>query len=247
MSLGSFGNNIISKYYNALSKRVEYQRSSCMCGDRNLKYYELIPLVSYLFIKGHCSKCENRISLRYPIVEVISGLLATICYLKFGLTYQFIIYYSIFYIMWIIAVIDFYSLIIPNTLLLILLFFSVLNLFIIQTDYFTNIIVAVCVAAVFTFINYLFQKYKSIQAIGFGDVKYIGILFLFVAFPISLFGLWFSAFLAIPGFYFLKQNNSIFNKETKIPFGSFLSIGFIITSLMDNLIINTYYKIIIGY
>ncbi|MBU1114218.1 MAG: prepilin peptidase [Bacteroidetes bacterium] len=245
LSLGSFGNNAISYFSNSM--HFDILRSTCMCGKKKLKYYELIPLVSFLFLKGKCSYCDEPISKRYFLFEIFAGILGIICFEKYGLSFEFILYYLSFLIMLVIAVIDFSHLIIPNPLLSSLLIIAIINLFIVDSQVALSIIGAVILIIILVTVNLLYSKYKKSEAIGYGDIKYIGILTLLFTFPISLFGLWFSAFLAIPGFYIIKILFSNYTDEKKIPFALFLSFGYLITNLFDNWLISTYNNFISGY
>jgi len=243
--LGSFGNNIVSGI--SANKKIDLVRSSCMCGDRKLKYYELIPLFSYLFSNGFCRHCSSTLPFRYFWLELYSALLALLCLFKYDFTYLCFLQFIAFYTMSIIAIIDFYYMIIPNILIIILLGTSIVLNFLIGNQLFGNLIIALLLVVIFSSINYFYSKIKSIQVLGFGDIKYIGVLALFLVFPLSLIGLWISALIAIPGSYLIRILSKKYHSEIRIPFGSFLSAGYILTSLIDSWLINMYYKISMVY
>ncbi|MBK7980273.1 MAG: prepilin peptidase [Ignavibacteriae bacterium] len=132
LAFGSFGNNVISYFIN--NQKFDFGRSYCFCGEKKLKLFEIIPVASFLYQRGKCNKCDKKISTRYFIVELFTGLLAVILYLKFGLTFLFITNFFVFFIMFLIAVIDLIKFIIPNLLLGILLFITIINLIYLQDE-----------------------------------------------------------------------------------------------------------------
>ncbi|MFZ1288480.1 MAG: prepilin peptidase [Melioribacteraceae bacterium] len=238
LTFGSFGNNIISHFIN--NQKFDLGRSHCFCGEKKLNLFEIIPIASFLSQRGKCNKCDKRISIRYFIVEFFTGLLAIILYLKFGLTFLFISNFFAFYIMFLIAVIDFLKFIIPNLLLGILLLITIINLIYLQDEILLKIILSVGMVIIFFSINLFYSKFRSMDAIGYGDIKYIGIILLLFSFPISLVGLWLSAFITLPGFYLLKYISRFHRYEQKIPFGTFISLGYFLLMLTDDSLINIY-------
>ena len=72
--VGSFLNVVI--YRMPLDKSVVTPRSSCLKCDYMIPWYQNIPIISYCFLKGKCSNCQVKISLRYPLVELLMGVIA---------------------------------------------------------------------------------------------------------------------------------------------------------------------------
>lgn len=244
LAFGSFGNNVISYFTNG--QKFDFGRSHCFCGEKKLKWFEILPLISYIFLKGKCSNCINNISFRYFIVELFSGVLAVLVYLKFQLSFTFFIYYLAFYIMLLIAVIDLIKFIIPNRLLVLLFFIAGLNLLFFPEQILQKVTSSLALALLFISVNFIYLKTNAVEAIGYGDIKYLAILLLLFTFPISLVGLWFSALIALPGFYLIKYFLSGFKYYSKIPFGTFISAGYFITVLAENWLSKTYNQIFLG-
>lgn len=67
-----------------------YPSSHCPRCGYNLKPPDLIPLLSYLLLRGRCRKCRANISLLYPLVELLTGLMFIFAFIKFGLTFEFL-------------------------------------------------------------------------------------------------------------------------------------------------------------
>ena len=83
LALGSFVNVVAARV--PLGRSVVHPGSACMsCGAR-LAWYDNVPLLSYLFLRGRCRSCSDKISLRYPAVELATAGLVAACFLAFGL------------------------------------------------------------------------------------------------------------------------------------------------------------------
>lgn len=83
LCVGSFLNVIISRAFSKES--IIYPPSKCPSCQNPIKWYQNIPILSYLILKGKCAFCEDKISLQYPIVELITGLMFVAVFLKFGI------------------------------------------------------------------------------------------------------------------------------------------------------------------
>lgn len=235
---GSFANNLISFYSG--SSLFDLLKSSCLCGNKKLKFFELIPLLSFIIQKRKCRSCERKIPYRYLIVELITGLTGIIFYIKFDFSPSLFIYFSLYLVLLIIAVTDLFCYRIPNRLILVVLLITGIKFSIYQTGLLTNLITAFSITSLFLIINKCYLKLSNKLAIGYGDIKLIAALTLFLNFPLSIIGLWFSSLIAIPGFYLLKRiyKNNI--RDKKIPFGFFLGIGYTGTLLLGSRILIWY-------
>ena len=225
LCLGSFANNVISYYIK--SSKFDMLRSTCICGKKNLRSTELIPLLSFAIQKGKCRECPQKISFRYPFVELICGILGVICYFKYDITLTFLFNFLLLYLLFIIAVIDLYAFIIPNHIVFVLLLLAVVKFLVFNEIFQSNLLFAVIISVVFISLNQIYIKTKRKLAIGYGDIKLIAVLMLLVNIPFSLLGLWLSSLIAIPGYFVLKR---IFPDEKfstgKIPLGFFLWLGY---------------------
>lgn len=85
--IGSFLNVVILRLH---TERSFGGRSACMVCGKTLSWYELFPVLSYIFLRGRCKHCKTKISLQYPIVELISGVLFALLFYKF----QYVLYFS---------------------------------------------------------------------------------------------------------------------------------------------------------
>ncbi|MBW2143512.1 MAG: prepilin peptidase, partial [Deltaproteobacteria bacterium] len=90
LALGSFMNVCI--YRIPLKKSIVSPPSSCPnCGER-IRFYDNIPLISYLLLLGKCRHCSNPLAWHYPLVEALTGLLSVALFIRYGLSYQYFLY-----------------------------------------------------------------------------------------------------------------------------------------------------------
>lgn len=84
LCLGSFANVWIVRW--PMGESVVIPRSFCRSCQTQIVWYDNIPLISYFLLKGKCRSCSARIGIRYPLVELLTGILFLLVYLKYGLT-----------------------------------------------------------------------------------------------------------------------------------------------------------------
>ena len=112
--IGSFLNVVI--YRLPKEESISFPPSHCSNCKTRLKPLDLIPIFSYLFLKGKCRTCETKISIQYPIIEAVTGFTFLFTYIQFGLTLELIQYLFILSIFIAIFVIDYRHYIIPDSL-----------------------------------------------------------------------------------------------------------------------------------
>src|SRR3989338_4705293 len=90
-SLGSFANVLIDRV--PVGKSIWFDRSECDYCHKTLRWFELIPLISFIFQKGRCVRCKKELSWQYPTIELLMGMLITF-FVNRILTYHSPIYYD---------------------------------------------------------------------------------------------------------------------------------------------------------
>lgn len=227
--LGSFYNVVGYRLPNNLS--IVKPGSFCPKCKHELKWYELIPVFSFLIQKGKCRKCKCKISLFYPFIELITGILFAVSYLVFGFSYEFFISIAIVSFLVIVIVSDVNYLVIPDEVTL----FFVIYVVILQFCFngwkagLFSILYGLFLFVVMYLIMLLGNKLFKEESLGGGDVK----LMFFVGSILSpidgLFEIFLSSFIALPFAlftYFSKQNRAI-------PFGPFILIALLIMYLTN--------------
>ncbi|MDD4295963.1 MAG: prepilin peptidase [Ruminiclostridium sp.] len=245
--MGSFYNVVI--YRVPEKKSIVKHRSSCGSCGTVLKPVDLVPIFSYLFLRGKCRYCKQRISIQYPFVELITGLLFVLLYLKFSLSIEFLFSAYLVSILIIMFFIDLKHLIIPNGLVITALIGG-LALFVVRFFYTDSIIGnapwygsllgAVIPSGFLLLVAILgYFAYKG-EAMGLGDVKILIPIGLFLGLELSVLALFLSMFVGgITGLILIITG--IKDRKSQIPFGPFIVIGSLISILYGNEILAAWY------
>ena len=216
--IGSFLNVVI--YRVPLGISVAKGRSYCPNCDTKLKNYDLVPIFSYLFLRGKCRKCGSKISLRYPMIELVTGLLALFIFYSVGFSLQAGLIFGVTAIMLAIAMIDLDTMTIPNGLLLALIPF-IAALFFLQPEIslFARIIGFFALSLPMFLLNFLVE-----DSFGGGDIKLMALAGFMLGWQHALIA-FFIALLLGGGFatYLLLTKQK--EKGSHIPFGPYLCIG----------------------
>src|SRR5699024_4484737 len=116
--------SVLGSFFNVVGLRLpknisfSHDRSYCPTCQRQLRWYELIPIFSFLFQKGKCRGCESRISFMYPFIELSTALLFVYSYLEIGFDLELITALIFISMLMIIFVADKTYMLIPNKILL---------------------------------------------------------------------------------------------------------------------------------
>lgn len=208
------------------NKKIINDRSVCDNCGHILSWYDLIPIISYIILKGRCRYCHKKISLLNPFIEVVTGILFTLSYYSFGFSLELVLSLFVASLTMIIFVSDLTYMIIPDE---VIIFFSVV---IIILEFFLEGISLVGLSLLsglslffFMFLlmklgNALFKK----ESLGGGDVKLFFVLGLVIDPFLGLVTIFLASFIALPVSLYLLYKN----KEHMIPFGPFILIAFLI-------------------
>ena len=222
--IGSFLNVCI--YRIPRGKSIVYPPSSCpLCGAR-LKWYDNIPVISYIVLKGRCRYCKGKISPIYPVVELLTAIYSVLVYLKFGITLNTVFYLIFGYILIAASFIDFFHYIIPDSLTLSLAFvglaYGIVNHELVHS------IVGLIFGFVLLYVVAVLGKviFKK-EAMGGGDIKLLAALGTFVGVRGVLFTLFVASFLgSLVGVVLIASGNA--KMSQRLPFGPYLSLSAII-------------------
>lgn len=124
LSLGSFVNVLIYRLPRGITL---FGRSFCPSCQRQISWFDNIPILSFLFLKGKCRNCHKKISFQYPLIETIAALAAIIIYISVPNLLLFVTYYLLFIIFLAIFVIDMKHQIIPDSLVFLGLGIAIFN------------------------------------------------------------------------------------------------------------------------
>ncbi len=247
-SFGSFLNCII---YRLEKQQKPSGRSYCPKCKHTLSHKDLVPLFSYILLKGGCRYCNKKISLEYPLVEFFTGVLFVITFYLSG--FLDIINYSLFDILTItylfavlfflilIFIYDLKHFIIPDfanfSLIIISFLYLVIYSFLENNiDIFINGLLSAVFIFLFFFAIFYFSKGKGM---GFGDVKFVVFMGFFLGFPNIVVANFLSFFFgAIIGLLLIMLRKK--KMKSQIPFGPFLIFGTYVAYFFGDKIVQYY-------
>jgi len=99
-----------------LGLSIIFPNSFCPNCKVTIKWYDNIPILSYILLSGRCRNCKIKISIIYPIVEFLCGLICVLLYFKFGLSISFFIFLNFFFILLVVSFIDIKTTEVPDVL-----------------------------------------------------------------------------------------------------------------------------------
>ena len=241
--IGSFLNVLI--YRIPKNENIAFPSSHCPRCGKKLKWYDNIPLISYIILKGSCRYCDEKISLQYPLVEFLNGILHLILFRYFGLSMDFIFYALMASVLIAIGFIDLKEMIIPDSLVISILVLSIvhkaLNYFIydIRLNILDSILGLLIAGGLFLLIVII-----SKGGMGGGDITLIGALGFVLGIPMILLNILLSFILGAMISIFLLATK-LKTKKDPIPFGPFIIFAFFIVLLYGQDMIHWYFNLFI--
>ncbi|MBN2365182.1 MAG: prepilin peptidase [Calditrichaeota bacterium] len=179
LMIGSFLNSCAFRIPRKIS--LLKLRSFCPACRSTIIWWQNLPVLSFLILRGRCHVCGSRIPLDYPLLEISTAIIYYYLFLKFGLSPDFLLYTIFLSALLVISVIDSYHKIIPNSLIVFLVasFITLNTLF--QTHLWSDVIFnagipMTCMIILKYFTDKLFNK----ESLGMGDVKLCGAVGLFL-------------------------------------------------------------------
>lgn len=212
-------------------------RSYCPSCKEQIKWFDNIPLLSFIFLKAKCRHCSTQIDLNYFLVELISALNFVLIFYLFGFSLTTILFFILSICFIIIIFIDMKHFIIPNELTFTLMVIGFIKSFdpylnqYLFPNYLDSLIGGVIGYSIIWFIIFAYKKLRNKEGMGLGDAKLL-----------SAIGFWFG-WVSIPFIIFLSSvialiivTPSLINKSkemsSQIPFGPYLVIGCILYLLL---------------
>ena len=219
--MGSFLNVLAVRLSN--NESILYPRSHCHNCSHKLRWYELIPIVSYIIQRGKSRCCHTRIPISYLIVEVVTAVLYCTAYHSFGFSNELII--SLIFISSLIVVIisDIeYMIILDEIIASSCIIIILLYLILFGLEFTVNKIVAAIMAFTTMYIikligDFLFKK----ESMGGGDIKLMFLFGLVIGYPLSICDIFLATFIAFPIAIYLLLSR----RDNLIPFGPFLAMA----------------------
>ncbi|HPK87028.1 MAG TPA: prepilin peptidase [Atribacterota bacterium] len=238
--IGSFSNVCI--YRIPRNESIVFPGSHCPGCNQLIKWYDNIPLFSYLFLKGKCRNCKINISWQYPLVESLTGFIYFFLFYFYGLQILTLAYMLFSSVLIIITFIDLKEKIIPDVLSIPFLALGFLFSFLRQDFSPLDSLLGVLAGGGSLFLiavlgSFFFKK----EAMGGGDIKLAAMTGAFLGWQSTLLALFLGFFIgSVTGIIILMRNKNKLS-DTALPFGPFIAVGSIITLFLGEFIINWYF------
>ena len=199
--------------------------SHCPVCNYQIRWYDNIPIVSYLFLRGKCRGCHTGISIQYPLVELINGLLTLALFLRFGPTLAFAVLFLFCSALVVITFIDLEHQIIPDEISLSGIVVGFICSFFITGHGWINSLLGILLGGGFLWlVAYGYQLATGRDGMGGGDIKLLAMMGAFLGWKAVLFIIFASSLLgSVIGvsIMLLQKKDSKF----AIPFGPYLALG----------------------
>ena len=231
ISIGSFLNVCI--YRIPKKEDIVFERSHCMSCGNVLKWYELIPLFSFLVQGGKCRNCKTKLSVQYPLIELLNGLIYVWIFMAKGFQPESILFCICASVLIVISVIDWRTYEIPFGCNIIIGILGIVRVLLNLAHWYDYVIGFFAVSGLFLIIYWITKG----RGIGGGDIKLMAAAGLLLGWQNILLSLMIGS---IAGSVIHLALMKIQGKDRVLAFGPYLAFGIFISMLYGNDIITWY-------
>jgi len=242
----AFG-TIVGSFLNVCIHRIPQEQSivvpssHCPSCKTPIRFYDNIPLVSFILLRGRCRACQAPISWRYPLVEFLMGLFSVILLLQYGISSLSLIYFALFAALTLVSFIDLSHRIIPDIIslpgIVIGVLVSLFHPYLSVADSLLGVLVGGGSLYVVASVYHLVTRREGM---GGGDIKLLAMIGAFIGWKGVLFTILCSSFIGSVVGVILMLISSQADSKYAVPFGPFLSLGAIIYVVWGEYLINWY-------
>jgi leader peptidase (prepilin peptidase)/N-methyltransferase len=233
----------VGSFLNVVAARVPLHRSlmrpgsACMSCSKSIAWYDNIPLVSFLVLRGRCRHCGTGIGLVYPAVELVSALLVSGCVLAYGLTPRAAIAAFFCCVLVAISAVDLEHRIVPDRIVLP----ATVLVLVAQTLRTPSLAWLLCALGASLFLFLAVLAYPA--GMGMGDVKLALLMGAALGKLVAVALMLGMVVALIPGLYLLVRHGQAARKMA-IPFAPFLALGSIVALFAGNWVLDAYLKLL---
>ena len=229
--IGSFLNVCI--YRIPMHETIVSERSHCMKCGYQLAWYDLVPLFSWLFLRGRCRKCKAPISPQYPIVEAVNGILYVLIFIVKDFTLESVFYCLFVSALIVLSVIDWRTYEIPIVVNIFILALGVIHLLTDLKNWPIYIIGFFCVS-IFLYLIVVISKGR---AMGGGDVKLMAVAGLLIGWQNIIIAFFLGC---IIGSIIHLIRMRVSDAENVLAMGPYLAVGLFIAAMWGQNMISWY-------
>lgn len=226
-AIGSFLNVLILRI--PRDESVSFPASHCMSCNTPLRAWHNVPILSWLFLRGKCAFCGAKISIQYPLIEVLSGLIFLFSAMKFGLTFQAAGIAVTFALLLALSAIDYRYKMVPDSLNLGALTIAVFSVTSFE-QFGYNVTNALLFAGGFTLLRFYLSYAIKKEAMGEADIMIAATMGALLGVKLGLAAIFLGAVLALPALL-LTQDESEESKQ--LPFIPFLALACWLVVMFD--------------
>jgi leader peptidase (prepilin peptidase)/N-methyltransferase len=238
--IGSFLNVCI--YRIPREENIAYPPSHCTTCGNDIKSYDLIPVLSWIFLRGKCRNCSEKISIRYALVELTTAVLFLLTYFQYGVSIYLARFLILIPFLIVIAMIDYDTMEVYTTTTWLAI---VIGIVLLGVNFYLGEPVAAYVyggllgAGTITFIILLSKLLLGTEGMGWGDAEICGLCGLFLGFKLTLMMLFFSFIIGgAIGVYLLKFKKK--NGRSEMAFGPSIIMAAFFMIIWGDKILNWY-------
>jgi len=226
-AIGSFMNVLIVR--TPRDENISFPASHCMSCNTPLRAWHNVPIFSWIFLRGKCGFCGAKISVQYPIVEILSAFIFLFTAMKLGINLHAFGIALVFTLLLSLSVIDFYYKMVPDSLNLAALTFAILSATSLgQLGYnFTN---ALLFAGGFTLLRFYLSYALNKEAMGEADIMIAATMGAVLGVQLALVAIFLSALLALPALLLTRTDDE---DSHQLPFIPFLAMATWIVLILD--------------
>lgn len=241
--IGSFLNVCIHRL--PLKESLWWPGSRCPRCRRAISWYDNIPLLSFLWLKGRCRGCATRISWRYPLVEALNGAGYGLIVWRYGLGTIAIIYFALWSALLVISVIDLDYMIIPDRITLPGIALGLVIGTLVLPRWWDSVAGLVVGGGLLYFMAWISPYLFGKEGMGGGDIKLLAMIGAFLGWKSAVLTIFFGGVAgAMVGLVLMAMR--LISRESYLPFGPFLSLGAVVVMLFGQDILVWYGNLLAG-
>ena len=237
LAVGSFLNVCI--YRLPRRESLAFPASHCTACGRSLRWYENVPVLAYVILRGRCRTCGARISPVYPLIELAAGALAVLWYGQFGLSILFASRLLFAFALLVLFVIDLQHRILPDVItlpgVLVGFAFSLFG----PPGWLDSLIGLLAGGGFLYLLAEAWWLIRHEEAMGFGDVKMLGMIGAFLGWQLMIFTLMFASLMgAVVGLAIIAAGKG--DRKSQLPFGTFLALAALAACIIGTPVVEWY-------